>query len=190
MLKRVLALSALAGATLLSVPAIASPITGILSITGSDAYSNILDTISFVPGSSAVGGVSMGTLAGFTAGNPITMTNFNFGGTFVAGTQVFSTTEAGVTTALTLQSLTSMVSASNGLVVNGLGTLTETGFTATPTAFTLTSQDGGTDSNVVTFSASVIPAAAGVTPEPSGIALLGTGLLCAAGLVRRRLMAV
>lgn len=65
-------LSAVAGLALLTVPALADPITGILSIQGSNSYSNTLNTINFLPGSGTVGGVSTGTLAPFTAGNAVT----------------------------------------------------------------------------------------------------------------------
>jgi hypothetical protein len=176
-------LSATVALALLSVPALATPITGILSLDGSDQYSNTLNTITFV-GPGSVGGISTGTLSPFTSGNPVTLFNFSFDGAFMPGTEVFTTTEAGVTSTLVLNSLTSFVNVSNGLVINAIGTLSETGYTATQVSYVLTSQDGGQDINVVTFSATATPV--GVAPEPYSIALLGTGLLGLAVLVRRR----
>ena len=67
------------------------------------------------------------------------------------------------------------------LSISGDGFFTGTGYDQTPGTFTFTSQltDGQSST---TFSASTI-----ATPEPSSIALLGTGMLAAAGALRRRL---
>ncbi len=181
----------MAGLALLSVPAFATPIltpiTGILSIQGSDYYSNTLNTITFIPGSSSVGGMSTGTLAPFTAGNPVTMSNFSFDGGFVPGSVAFSSMENGITTTLVLETLTSYLSVNSGLVINASGLLSETGFATTTAAFVLTTQDGGRDQNAVTFSATVLPAGA-TAPELPSIVLLGTGLLGFAGILRYRLV--
>lgn len=187
MLTKFMVLPVLLGLSLLSIPALADPITGILSIQGGDMYSNSLGTIAFVSGSGSIGGVSTGSLSPFTAGNPVNLYNFSFGSGFVPGAVIFSTTEAGTTASLAINSVTSTSSVAGGLALNATGMLSETGYTSTPTAFTLTSQDGGKDVNVVTFSGTAMPAS--VVPEPTSMALFGTGLLGVAGFVRRKLIA-
>jgi hypothetical protein len=182
MIKATQILPIVAGLALLTVPALAEPISGILSITGSDKYSNSLDTISFDGGTGEVGGTSTGSLAVFTNTTPVQMYDFSFGTGFTPGTEVFSATEAGTTVAFSLLSETSAIT-SNGLDINGIGTLTETGYSSTPATFTLTTQNGGQDINDVSFSATTT---ATPTPEPASMTLLGTGLLSRVGLARRK----
>jgi hypothetical protein len=67
------------------------------------------------------------------------------------------------------------------LTVNGLATLTLTGFDPTPGNFILTTQ-GPTGTTIVTFS---VTSAATAVPEPASLAILG-GALAGLGLFGRR----
>ena len=181
-----------------SVPfASATPITGQISLQGTDTYT--ANTISFAPGTTSIGGAVLGTLATyFTYGWPVTMTNFATDGSFVP-TTVFSVTENSETLTYFLQTLSTTFS--NGgapsstypgdLTLLGNGYFTLTGlvnYTNSPANFNLTSQYGELGGTSVTFSETSFTPAPAVTPELSSIALLGTGLLGVAALMRRKLM--
>lgn len=66
------------------------------------------------------------------------------------------------------------------------GTLAAAGYAITPAIFTFSTQDSTTDP--VTFSATAIAApSASPIPEPSSLALLGTGAFGLAGVLSRKL---
>jgi hypothetical protein len=188
--KRIIALGAvlLASATYAS----ADPVTGQISIFGSDTYTST--NVTFVPGSGSVALASTtpgSSMAVFTGGNPVTLNSFNFDGGFVPGTVVFTTTQAGETLSFILNSILQATTLPNALgstdlVILGTGTVTETGvhnYDPTFGTFNFTSQNGVLGSLVpVSFSATTTA----VTPEPSSLILLGTGLVSSAGMLFRR----
>jgi hypothetical protein len=162
---------------LLSMPALASPINGIVSFNGADSYT--ASTITF-NGPGNIGGTSTGTLAAFTdCIGCVLFNDFNFTTAgFLNPTNVFTATEAGKTFTLALTSIVSSSLNSFGdLSIRGLGTLSETGFDNTSGIFSLTSQGGSAGKNNVTFSATAVTSSLDSVPEPSTILLLGTGMM-------------
>ena len=186
----------------------AAPITGFFSANGTDSFTS--STITF--DSAQVAGALGGTFATYlTDGNPI---NFLSGALpyhngpntppnppFTTGTvPLFTTSEGGETFTFNMTDynagyittgINGCTSGSTCLDVTGDGFFTATGptsGTSGPAVFSFTSQyvPGQTVDSITTFSAStaVTPSA---VPEPSTLALLGSGVLAMAGVVRRRM---
>jgi len=105
-------------------------------------------------------------------------------GPYVPGSAFFSV--GGVNAVI--QSLTESVSKPDGHTVygfSGTADFSATGYDTTPGSFTFSTQDSGP----VTFSATVITTGTPAVPEPSSLALFGTGAFGLAGIVSRKLRA-
>jgi len=200
MLKRLAMLTALAVGSI--AVAHADPITGTVGLVGSDSFTS--NSIVFYSAEINGGsGANTGTFSTLTDGNVVQMfpgyvgslpyqQGFQTVPSNISPVEVFSTTEGGMTfsywmtdyTATYVSNVTGCMDATC-LDVTGDGYFSATGYDNTNGTFTFTTQlDNGQSST--TFSASGVTTGGSPVPEPASLALVGTGIAGAAGLLRRR----
>jgi hypothetical protein len=173
-------------AALVAVPSIlhATPITGQFSITGA-SVTDSGSSLTFIPDSITVGAAN--TLTGsfntlLSAGEAGTITSVIDYNPYTAGSGVITLTNTdGTIVTYTLDTLTAKVDGGFTLFTGtGILSTNAAGYDNTDGTLLFSTQGNGT----VTFSATTN---ASPVPEPSTLALLGTGLVGLAGVVKRRL---
>lgn len=163
----------------------ASMMTGQFSVQGSVTTDATTHTLTFIPDSVQTGfGTQTGTFTTLLSNNEAAT-----GGTAVINYDPYVSGSAFIEigpltgTIDSLNEITSVVGGHTVYTFSGMGVLEAAGYDDTPASFSFTTQDTG----VVTFSATTI--AGSPVPEPSTLALFGTGIFGLAGAVSRKFRA-
>jgi hypothetical protein len=131
------------------------------------------------PFGDAVVNEAQGSLASFLGEN-VGVNGFNFSSVSAATpVEVYFTNNGVDTLDYFLTSLTVVTDTSSLLILEGSGYFTDTGYTNTDANLELTASANGVTNYETT--SDITP-----TPEPGSLMLLGTGLLGAAGIARRK----
>lgn len=178
--------SSLALVAALTAPAAlhASMMSGQFSIQGTVINDPTTHTLSFLPPSIETGyGTQTGSFSTLLTDNEHVPsgTSIIAYGPYVAGSSYFSVGSMSVI----IQSLTESTSMPDGHMVygfSGTADFSAPGYDTTPGSFTFSTQDAGP----VTFSATAVTTGTPAVPEPSSLALFGTGAFGLAGIISRK----